>query len=215
MEYKYKAFISYNHNERDSRVAQALHKRIETYVIPRNLRKNGKKKPGRVFRDEEELSASSDLSRHIEVALDESEFLVVICSPNAKESRWVSKEIAYFLKHHEQAKVLTVLTDGSREEIYKSLFRNMPEPLSLDLVGVPDKKIERKLKERFPKIGAPLLGCEHNDLVMRENKRQRGSSVGGWPASRRWLRSSSASSCGLISGSMRKIRRYCYVNRSC
>lgn len=173
MEYKYKAFISYNHNDRDSRVAQALHKRIETYVIPRNLRKNGKKKPGRVFRDEEELSASSDLSRHIEVALDESEFLVVICSPNAKESRWVSKEIAYFLKHHEQAKVLTVLTDGSREEIYKSLFRNMPEPLSLDLVGVPDKKIERKLKERFPKIGAPLLGCEHNDLVMRENKRQR------------------------------------------
>lgn len=173
MEYKYKAFISYNHNERDSRVARLLHNRIETYTVPRKLRKNGKKKPGKVFRDQEELSASSDLNQHIRDALDESEFLIVICSPGAVASKWVSKEIAYFLEHHKQEKLLTVLTDGDGADIYKALLPGMPEPLSLDMTGIPDKEIPRKLKERFLKLCAPLLGCEYDELVMRDQKRKR------------------------------------------
>lgn len=173
MEYKYKAFISYNHNDRDSRVARLLHNRIETYTVPRKLRKNGKKKPGKVFRDQEELSASSDLNQHIRDALDESEFLIVICSPGAVASKWVCKEIAYFLEHHAQEKLLTVLTGGDGADIYKALLPGMPEPLSLDLTGIPDEEIPRKLKERFLKLCAPLLGCEYDDLVMRDQKRQR------------------------------------------
>lgn len=167
MEYKYKAFISYNHNERDSRVARLLHNRIETYTVPRKLRKNGKKKLGKVFRDQEELSASSDLNQHIRDALDESEFLIVICSPGAVASKWVSKEIAYFLEHHKQEKLLTVLTDGEERELFPALFPGLPEPLSLDLRRNGD------LKSRFLKLCAPLLGCEYDELVMRDQKRRR------------------------------------------
>lgn len=173
MEYKYKAFISYNHNDRDSRVAQALHSRIETYTVPRKLRKNGAKKLGKVFRDQEELSVSSDLNQHIRDALDESEFLIVICSPGAVASKWVSEEIAYFLEHHAPEKVLTVLTGGNGGEIYEALLPGLPEPLSLDLTGIVDKEIPRKLKERFLKLCAPLLDCKYDDLVLRDQKRQR------------------------------------------
>ena len=167
MEYKYKAFISYNHNERDSRVARLLHNRIETYTVPRKLRKNGKKKPGKVFRDQEELSASSDLNQHIRDALDESEFLIVICSPGAVASRWVSKEIAYFLEHHKQERLLTVLTGGEENELFPALFPGLPEPLSMDLRQGYD------LKSRFLKLCAPLMGCEYDELVMRDQKRRR------------------------------------------
>ena len=50
MEQNYVAFISYRHMELDSAVAKALHTQIEQYVIPKELRKQGKKL-GRVFRD--------------------------------------------------------------------------------------------------------------------------------------------------------------------
>lgn len=173
VEYKYKAFISYNHNDRDSRVAQALHSRIEIYTVPRKLRKNGAKKLGKVFRDQEELSVSSDLNQHIRDALDESEFLIVICSPGAVVSCWVSKEIAYFLEHHAPEKVLTVLTGGNGGEIYEALLPGLPEPLSLDLTGIADEEINRKLKERFLKLCAPLLDCKYDNLVLRDQKRQR------------------------------------------
>ena len=41
--YKYDAFISYRHTPQDAAVAKAVHRLIEEYVIPRPLRKNGKK----------------------------------------------------------------------------------------------------------------------------------------------------------------------------
>jgi len=173
MGYKYKAFISYNHNERDSKVAAALHRMIETYTIPRKLREGGGRKPGKVFRDEEELSVSDDLSQHIRDALDGAEYLIVICSPGAVASRWVRQEISHFLQNHAPERVLTVLTGGEPEEIFGKLLPDLPEPLSLDLTKSTDADLHRDLKERFLKLCAPLLGCEYDDLFMRDQKRKR------------------------------------------
>ena len=72
-ERKYKAFISYRHKPLDSEYAGKLHKRIERYVIPRDLRKGGEKKLGLVFRDLEELPIADDLDENIRRALDNSE----------------------------------------------------------------------------------------------------------------------------------------------
>ena len=173
MEYKYKAFISYNHNPRDTKVAETLHRMIETYSIPRKLRDRGVKKLGKVFRDEEELSASNNLSGHIRDALDGSEFLIVICSPGALASKWVSQEIAHFLENHAPEKILTVLTGGNGAEIYGKLLPGMPEPLFLDLATSTDAALHRELKERFLKLCAPLLGRDYDELVMRDQKRRR------------------------------------------
>ncbi len=118
MERQYKAFISYRHLPLDMQVARKLHRRIEHFVIPRKLRKDGQKSPGLVFRDEDELPSSSDLSMNIQEALDHSEFLIVICTPETPASDWVSQEISYFLKHHDRDHVLAVLADGTPGESF-------------------------------------------------------------------------------------------------
>ena len=118
MDRHYKAFISYRHLPLEMDVAKKLHRRIERFVIPRALRRNGEKHPGTVFRDQDELPIASDLSANIRLALDASEFLIVICTPETRKSRWVLEEIHYFLEHHDRGHVLAVLADGEPEQAF-------------------------------------------------------------------------------------------------
>ena len=85
---KYIAFISYRHLPPDSAIAEKLIKDIEQFVIPKSLRKNGLKKPGKVFRDKEELPLSSNLKDSLYSALDESQYLIMICSPDFLKSKY-------------------------------------------------------------------------------------------------------------------------------
>src|SRR4051812_4538804 len=86
--YQYAAFISYRHAPLDRAWAKRLHAALETYRVPPRLcAAHGlPARIGRVFRDGEELSASSDLSRSIEAALLQSRYLIVVCSPRTPGS---------------------------------------------------------------------------------------------------------------------------------
>ena len=46
---EYAAFISYRHKPLDIAVATKLHKSIERFKIPRDLRREAQKNPGKVF----------------------------------------------------------------------------------------------------------------------------------------------------------------------
>ena len=110
---KYCAFISYRHQSPDREIAGRLHTLIENYVSPASVRgKKGAKHPGKVFRDREELPLSSDLGKDIENALDQSEWLIAVCSPRYMESRWCMRELTYFIERHGRERVLTVLAEG-------------------------------------------------------------------------------------------------------
>src|SRR5690349_13523496 len=101
-DYKFWAFISYS--SRDAAVAKKLHRALETYRIPRDLRG----RPGRdgvvpdklfpIFRDRDELPLASDLGTTITDALRASRYLIVLCSPNSANSRWVDEEVRTFKK---------------------------------------------------------------------------------------------------------------------
>ncbi|MBT8062695.1 MAG: toll/interleukin-1 receptor domain-containing protein, partial [Gammaproteobacteria bacterium] len=98
--FRYKAFISYSH--RDEKWASWLHKALESYRLPRQLvgrtTRYGEV-PARfypVFRDRDELSSGASLSDRVSEALDESESLIVVCSPAAAASKWVNEEIRVF-----------------------------------------------------------------------------------------------------------------------
>ena len=121
MEQKYIAFISYRHAQLDAAVAKQLHTSIEQFVIPKALRR-GEKKLGKVFRDLEELPASSNLSDDIYRALDNSQYLIVICSRAMTQSPWVTREVLYFLEHHDQDNVFTVLVDGEPGEVFPKVL---------------------------------------------------------------------------------------------
>src|SRR5438128_5121839 len=95
-DYRYWAFISYS--SKDAAWARWLHRAIETYGIPAQLVSHhtpvGEPAPKRfhpLFRDRDELPASTDLGAQVKNALRASRFLIVVCSPTAAQSRWVNK----------------------------------------------------------------------------------------------------------------------------
>lgn len=127
MERSYIAFISYKHTEHDAAIAKQVHTLIENYIIPRSLRKDTKKL-GIVFRDEEELPISSDLTESICEALDASRYLIVVCSPEAKQSPWVAREINYFLAHHRPEDAFVVLVGGEPGDVFPPQLTHILDP---------------------------------------------------------------------------------------
>lgn len=184
-EYKFKAFISYRHVPRDMAAAKALHTLIERYTIPVGRKETAftPRKKWKVFRDEEELRVTSDLPQSIHDALDASEFLIVICSPESMDSLWVHREIAYFLRHHDQEHILTVVTAGDPGQMIPDLlFRvsaegydtsRMKEPLYMDIRAGNSRNMKRLLKAHFLKLAATLHGCAYDDLVMRDQRHRK------------------------------------------
>jgi Tol biopolymer transport system component len=66
----------------------------------------------RVFRDTTSLSASPHLWSSIETALASSSWFVLMASPNAARSKWVNREVTWWLKHKSSQRLLVVLTEG-------------------------------------------------------------------------------------------------------
>ncbi len=188
---RYRAFISYSH--RDKTITQWLHHALETYRIPKAL--IGKETrvgpvPARltpIFRDRDELPASGDLGRELRAALENSMFLVVICSPASAKSMWVNEEIKSFKKLHGEDRVLALVVGG---EPYASNGANpdlecfphslrytlgpdgeisdIPaEPIAADAREGADGKRLAKLK-----LVAGLTGARLDELVQRETQRR-------------------------------------------
>ena len=130
--YRYDAFISYRHTELDKFVAENLIKQLEAFKLPKSVAKKlkGKKtKIERVFRDREELPLTNNLEEPIVEALQNSEWLIVICSPRLPESMWCKKEIETFISLRGREHVLAVLIEGEPSESF-------PEELLYKMEGV-------------------------------------------------------------------------------
>ena len=183
MDRHYKAFISYRHLPLDMWVAKRMHRRIERFVVPKPLRKNGEKKLGLVFRDQDELPIASNLSDNIQAALDSSEFLIVICTPETAKSEWVLREISYFLQTHDRDHVLAVLADGLPSESFPPQLTEVRspdgdllqkiEPLAANIVADSEMKRKALFQTESLRILASLIGCPFDALFRREQRYKR------------------------------------------
>lgn len=177
---RYKAFISYSHHDR--KAAEWLHRALESYRAPRGLRtrdgdlSTSALKP--IFRDRDELSAAADLSEAIRDALDLSDTLIVLCSSHAAASRWVDKEVEYFIALRGADHVISVIAPDAPEELAllamlpPALRASLPEgaePLAVDLRPDADGRRLARLK-----IAARLLGVSLDRLVQRDARRRLG-----------------------------------------
>jgi len=108
--YKYKAFLSYSHQ--DKTWADWTHRRLETYKFPKSLKDSNISSLKPIFRDREELPVSSSLSDRVQEALNQSECLIVLCSQNAAQSKWVNKEIILFQRLRPNAEIFPVILNG-------------------------------------------------------------------------------------------------------
>lgn len=95
---KYKAFVSYSCM--DKKAARWLYKKLRNTKLPKGaLHKSSKKQPlGEIFFDRSRLHSGSKLQSDIQKALDQSEHLIVMCTPESARSFWVRWESEYFYK---------------------------------------------------------------------------------------------------------------------
>lgn len=193
-EFRYKAFISYSHSDRDW--AAWLLASLESYRIPRHL--VGRKTdlgivPARltpIFRDRDELPAAQRLTDRLFEALRASEFLIVLCSPAAVKSKMVNREIAEFKKHRGEGYILYMIVGGKPfsddpdtecfpPAVLKAIQPDgstrgfSPEGLAADVRQDGDGK-----RMGLIKIVAGMIGVGLNDIVRREERRRQGQTVG-------------------------------------
>lgn len=171
--YKYKAFISYAHD--DERFVERLHARLEKYRIPRRLissRRLTGNRFGPIFRDRDELASSSSLTDAIRQALVDAEYLIVVCSRAAATSRWVNEEITAFQALRESRYILLIITDNAAPDATTELFpeaiRRAEEPLAADARATGDGT-----GRAFLKLAAGLIGVGFDELQQRHAIRQR------------------------------------------
>ena len=172
----YSAFISYRHLPKDAAAAKAVQKALETYRIPREIRKKtGVSKLKRCFRDQDELPLADDLGSSIKKALTESEWLIVICTPDLPVSGWCMREVDFFISLGRRERIIPVLVSGEPKDSYPHQITEADaargleetEPLAADLRG----NLRKQLKTEKLRIVARMLNLNFNDLKRREKER--------------------------------------------
>ena len=189
MSLRYRAFVSYSH--RDSALTAKLHRRLESYTVPRTLRgtrADGSviaSRLGAIFRDRDELASSGSLSRSIEEALDASAALIVVCSPAAVASQFVDAEIAYFRRQHPDRPVFAFVVDGdpgadARKDPQHAAFplnllrKDVDEPASAfgEPIAADARDVGDGFSAAFLKLVAGLLDVRYDQLRQREVRRR-------------------------------------------
>ncbi len=186
---QYEAFISYSHAVDDQlapAVQSGLHRLARPWYRLRALS---------VFRDKTNLSVSPGLWPSIQEALRNSEYFVFLASPEAALSKWVDREISYWLERKGAERILIVLTAGelvwnagvgrfdrqSTTSMPPSLLGAIArEPLYLDLRwarGAEDLSLSNpRFRDSMADLAATLRGISKSDLIdddVRQNRRTR------------------------------------------
>ncbi|HET9398913.1 MAG TPA: TIR domain-containing protein [Sphingomicrobium sp.] len=177
-ERRYWAFLSYAHT--DAKAAARLHAQLERFRVPVGL--VGKAHPlgtiparlTPVFRDRQELAASSDLRREIAEALEKSNYFIVLCSPAAARSKWVDQEIREYRRLHGADRILAAILDGEpvcdddRRECFPPALREEGvEPIAADLRASGDG-----WRGGFLKLVAGMLDVGLDEIVQRDQQRR-------------------------------------------
>ena len=177
MSYTYSAFISYRHLPKDIAAAKAVQQALETYRIPADIqRKVGRKKLNRCFRDQDEMPIADDLGSSITKALNESEWLIVICTPELPNSLWCLREVSYFIEIGRRDRIIPILVEGEPKTSFPPQIvwneteegREEVEPLAADLRG----NMRKQLRTEKLRIVARMLNLNYNDLKKREKERE-------------------------------------------
>lgn len=185
---RYRAFISYSHN--DSRAARWLHRSLEGYRVPSRLRgSSGEFGPlpdrlSPIFRDREDLASAGELGPKIQAALNDSEALIVICSPDAARSPWVNGEILKFKRTGRANRIYCLIVagepnTGDARECFAPALRfdldangelgtQPAEPIAADIRPGKDGNTLARLKLLSGLLGVPL-----DTLRQREAARQK------------------------------------------
>ncbi len=193
---RFAAFISYSHC--DEEFGDWLHKRLESYQVPSALvgRESSVgqigKRLGKVFRDRADLSAAHDLGREIREGLEQSDALIVLCSPRSCGSKYVQEEIRIFKQLGKGQRIFAAIIDGephaagrpgytAADECFPpSLIYSLNDDGSLSSHLEPTEPIAADFRDGKDgrengslKLIAGLLDVGLDELVQREKQAER------------------------------------------
>lgn len=193
--FKYKAFISYSHAA-DGKLAPALQSALHRFAKPwYRLRAM------RIFRDKTSLAMTPELWPSIEKALTESEYFLLLASPQAAQSQWVQQEVDWWLQHRSANTLFIVITDGdvfwdcsagdfdwnkttALTTHLKTRFKNEPLYVDLRWARSEEKLSLRHLQFRATilDIAAPLHGKAKDELDGEDVREYRKAKGLAWTA---------------------------------
>jgi MTH538 TIR-like domain (DUF1863) len=189
----YDAFVSYSH-AKDKPIAAALQSSIQTLGKP--WYRLGAL---RVFRDDTSLSATPHLWPMIEQALGQSRYFLLLASPDAAASKWVDKEVSWWLTHNSIDTVLIGLTCGSLDwdeaagdfapaddlplpPAVRKRFAHEPKWVDLRAYREAADRRDAKFTELAADFAAAIRGMPKEDLLSQEVRQQRRALTLAWSA---------------------------------
>jgi hypothetical protein len=193
----YDVFISYS--RKDIVFARALEKALEDYAPPKDLPVPQRRLV--VFRDEEDLTRV-EYNRCIREHLENSAKMLVICSPNARASDFVSDEIRLFAEKRGDQNIIPVLLSGipnneahqpehEEQKAFPQCLREVmsmpladsftdqevkPMPLAasfIDLDPARDKLYKGVFKGPWYTVLANIYGVPRSDIGQRDRTRKK------------------------------------------
>ncbi|HIJ84528.1 MAG TPA: hypothetical protein HPQ00_10035, partial [Magnetococcales bacterium] len=191
--YKYKAFISYSRENK--KFAYDLHDGLPKLKIPKESQElakifNKEINRNRLFIDQKAVGGGVDLGEILTKALLESEFLIVLCTPEVAGSEWMDKEIQFFKRNRDPKKIIVCVYSGRPDwnaatEIGGQCF---PKALryQIDEEGEITSHLEKEpawvdfrkksgegRKTAMARIACGLLGVEPKEVVDFQKLRER------------------------------------------
>jgi WD40 repeat protein len=183
---RYDAFISYSHAADDA-LAPAVQRGLQTLA-----RRWNQRRALEVFRDQTGLAVSPGLWSSIKAGLDESDFFVLLASPEAAASTWVNQEIEHWVSSHSVERMLPVLTAGdwvwrphsgdfdwdastAVPPALRGLFGEEPRHLDLRWARTETELDLRhsRFREAVAQLAAPMHGMTPQDLESSDVARYR------------------------------------------
>ncbi len=108
----YYAFVS--HSSRDAKIALWLRDKLVNYNIPASIQKENRtpKRLRPVFIYQTDL-AGANLQDALERELEDSQWLIVICSPDGAKSQYVNGEVEHFINTGRASRIIPFIVGGT------------------------------------------------------------------------------------------------------
>lgn len=173
MHYTTYAFISYSH--RDMSFAKWLQKRLEAFRLPTEIHNDieaGNPYLRPIFRDQSDLNTGI-LGEELRHHLEESKFLILICTKYSAQSAWVSDEAKAFVDMGRLDHIIPVIipddTIPDRDlfpRFLRDYFRKYPD---MELLGI---NIGEEGREKpLIRVVSKMLGVSFDSLWKRHRRR--------------------------------------------
>jgi WD40 repeat protein len=186
----YDVFISYS-QDGDARVAEAVRDALTRFAKPW-----WRRRALRVFLDRSVLSANPGMWSSISTALDESDWLILLASPESARSEWVNRELSHWLADRGTDRLIVAVTAGRCQwdddaggfdrtsdaipDALRGLHREEPRHVDLSWAREdPHLDLQNaRFREQITEMAAPPRGRSREDLDgidLREHRRTRRS----------------------------------------